>query len=237
MIQPISLSHIKFAGSNSGKSTRDAEFGDDFGSQNGQSIEEIFNKNESPQPENYRAYLNIPKTSNIRLEKKIFGYGTENSLAVKPYLGDMTKTAGFSTEGDESGGGWIKASLDTPLSTADIHTCAVVNLVNEKTNEQFLYHVYRGVTNGTSTIEIEKFLLKEFPDFNKVNIIAGDQQQTNVAVNCALTALNDINKSAKVNFYHFSSENPEIVAQNGDLSFIERDDKKMTFTEVKNNFS
>jgi len=233
MIHQKNLSKINFPSSDFFKKPLVNELCGDFSSQY---KKEIKNEKDLSQLIDYRAYLNIVEDKKIRLEKKTFGFGTSDSIELKPYSGSRTKAAGFSTEGDGSGGGWIKADIKTPLSTADIHTCATINLVDEDSGQQFLYHVYRGVTKGTAPIEIEKFLLKEFPNFTKVNIIPGDQQQTNIAVNNALTALFNINKETKVQFYHFSSKNPEVVAQNGELSYIERDGNKMTFTEVKNNF-
>lgn len=184
--------------------------------------------------EAYKAYANIVENpSNVKLEKKFYGYGTKDSIPLERYTGTKNKNAGLSTEGGGYGGGWIKASIDTPLSTADVHTCAAVNLINESTNEQFLYHVF----HGTTAEDIEKFLLEKFPDFNSVNIVPGNMYHTNKTVNNILSALDNINKKAERHFYHFSAEDPEIVAHKGKLSYIERKNDTMTFNEVTDNFT
>lgn len=185
----------------------------------------------------YRAYAQVIESPKAALvEKKIFGFGTKDSIPVKPYNDCKAEFVGFSTEGEGGyGGGWIKANLGTPLSTANIHTCAAINLIDKSNNKHFLYHVY----HGTTPDDIEKFLLQEFPTFDTVNIIPGDNYGTKTTVNNIITALDNINQKAQRRFYHFSTEAPEIVAHNGEFSYIERKNNydEMTFTEVGNNFS
>ena len=98
-------------------------------------------KSKKPSSANYRAYTTgIVNTNN--LERCPFGYKARNSKELIPYTGSLDKAVGFSTEAGGYGGGWLKADTNTPLSTKDVHNCALLNLVNENTNEQMLYHVY-----------------------------------------------------------------------------------------------
>ncbi len=176
----------------------------------------------------FEAYTK-PK-NRISLERDIWGYKVPvGSKPLAKYTGTKVKTAGFSTESGGYGGGWIKAGIDTPLSTKDVHTCALVSLVNENTNEQLMYHVYSFTTAG----KIKELIKNEFPRFNKVNIMPGDQFQTNSTVNNILEAVNDINPKAIRQYYHMPVENPEVISVNGELRYLEnKKPDEMTFTEV-----
>ena len=171
----------------------------------------------------------LPKNY-VSLERCAFGYKAPvGSRPLEKYTGTRVKTAGFSTESGGYGGGWIKASCDTPLSTKDVHTCALVSLVNENTNEQLMYHVYSHTTSG----KIKELIQNEFPRFNKVNIMPGDQFQTNSTVNNILEAVNEVNPKAIRQYYHMPVENPEVVSIHGDLKYLEnKKPDEMTFTEV-----
>jgi hypothetical protein len=154
------------------------------------------------------------------------------------YEGPVSRSAGISTESlfeknDKKatcyGGGWLKADLDTPLSTKDVHTCSAVHLVDESVGEHFLYHVH----HDTPQWELEAFLLKEFPYFNKINIFPGDSLVTQKTTEKILESITNINPKADVNFYHSPVDNPELVAYKGALSFLPpNNDGKMTFNEV-----
>ncbi len=77
------------------------------------------------------------------IEKKIFNYCSRSSgKRIQPYCGPSYKIAGFSTEDEIHGGGWLVADTDTPLSTTGVRTCAVLNLVDEDNGFHALYHVY-----------------------------------------------------------------------------------------------
>lgn len=166
--------------------------------------------------ETYKAYANLDYNK-VALMKKQFGFAVcGDSKALPHYNGLISENSGFSTEAGGYGGGWIKAGLGTPLSTKDIRTCATVNLVNEANNEHLLYHVF----HETSAKDIEQFIRETFPKFNKVNIIPGDQLKTTVTTQNIMSALNKINPRADKHFYHFASENPEVVALDGNLSYI-----------------
>ncbi len=194
---------------------------EDFCEIAGKKIKKISSKN-------FQAYT-MPKNT-ICLERCAFGYKVPvGSQPLKEYTGTRVKTAGFSTESGGYGGGWIKASCDTPLSTKDVHTCALVNLINENKNEQLMYHVYAFTTAG----KIKELIKKEFPRFTKVNIMPGDQYQTNSTVNNIVEAIKDVNPKAIKQYYHMPVENPEVVAIKGELKYLEnKNPDKMTFTEI-----
>lgn len=189
--------------------------------------------NEIP-ADSFRAYANIKENHNVKLIKKWFSFGIENNTQPLPvYRGSTAKNAGFSTETGGYGGGWLKSDINTPLSTTDVHTCAALNLVDEKNGQHLLYHVY----HGTSANCIKSFILEKFPNFNKANILPGDAFETNNTVNKILAAVNEINPKAEKKFSFFASENPEVVAHGGDLSYIENKPyKSMTFRQIKQYF-
>lgn len=182
--------------------------------------------------ENYMAYM---RQSGVNLDKSPFGYKIPvGSLELKPYTGTLEKSAGFSTEAGGYGGGWIKANINTPLSTKDVHNCALLNLINDNTGEQLLYHVYA----ETQKDSIVNLIKREFPRFTRANIMPGDLHQTNTTVNNTLNAVADINPKAMREYYHMPVENPEVVAINGELRYIEnKNPDKMTFTEVCNQYN
>ena len=92
-----------------------------------------------------------------------------------------------------------------------------------------MYHVYSHTTSG----KIKELIQNEFPRFNKVNIMPGDQFQTNSTVNNILEAVNEVNPKAIRQYYHMPVENPEVVSINGDLKYLEnKKPDEMTFTEV-----
>ncbi|MCD8377496.1 MAG: hypothetical protein LUB59_01770, partial [Candidatus Gastranaerophilales bacterium] len=180
----------------------------------------------------YRSYY---QKTHPRLEKGIWGYKfAQNSTPLAEYTGTKLKTAGFSTESGGYGGGWIKSGMNVPLSTKDVHTCALLNLVNKNSGEQLLYHVYEKTGIGA----VKALITKEFPRFTEVNIMPGDNFKTNTVVNNILDAVNEINPKAAKHYYHASVENPEIVAIDGKLEYIKNIDcNNMTFTEVTNQYN
>lgn len=173
----------------------------------------------------YAPFIN----ENVELRRENYGYAAIDSSPLELYKGTTDKTAGLSTESGGYGGGWVKANLDTPLSTKDIHTCAGLHLVNEFTNEHLLYHVH----HDTLGYEIQNIIKNIFPDFNKVNIIPGDQPRTQNTTNSILNAVKKINRKAEVKFYHNPINMPEIIAYKGEMSYLpSKNDGSMTFTEV-----
>lgn len=193
--------------------------------------EKTIKKYKKAAAETYRAYF---IKSYPQLEKSMWGYKVPvNSQELKSYSGIMKKTAGFSTEAGGYGGGWIKSNIDTPLSTKDVHTCALLNLVNENTGEQMIYHVF----DHTNSAGIKELIKNEFPRFTKANILPGDQHQTNNTVNNIIDAIDDINPKVLKQYYHMPVENPEIVAIGGELRYIENlKPDIMTFTEITNQY-
>lgn len=184
-------------------------------------------KAKKPSSANYRAYAGIVDTHN--LERSTWGYRARNSKELIPYTGTLNKTDGFSTEAGGYGGGWIKAATNTPLSTKDVHNCALLNLVNENTNEQMLYHVY-GFTQANT---VKDFVAENFPRFTKVNLMPGDNCQTNSTINNIVEAIDKINPKAPKQYYHMPVENPEVISVNGELHFLPNTNpKEMTFQEV-----
>lgn len=188
----------------------------------------------SPAPENHFKKI----IANI---KKFFTPLKLEAVLLKKYNGPMTPEAGLSTEsGKGYGGGWIKAKLDTPLSTTDVQSCAALNLVNNKSGEHFLYHVY----DETSAKQIENFILKEFPDFDKINITKGEMQTTKHTVKRIIQALDDINPAIEKNIFDAGGGNPEFVAWKGEMSYIPNHNgedsvnyNKASFKEVAQSFT
>lgn len=216
--QPISFT---------GKSFRLGEYAEDIVEAG---FDKIQKKTKAITSEVYRAYNGIGEK--LRLEKHPFGYKNPNgSIELSQYGGQ--KKNGFSTEGGGYGGGWIKADLNTPLSTKDIHTCAGLHLVND--TEHVLFHVHHSTKNR----DISTFINKHFPDFHTVNIIPGDMLHTNTTVNEILEAVKTVNRKVKPNFYHAPVFDPEIIACNGKLSYLnslKTDPDRMTFKEVDQYF-
>jgi hypothetical protein len=176
---------------------------------------------------------NLPQfTKQISLKKQHFGYKTETSSPLELYSGPIQAEAGFSTEAKGGYGGcWLEGTIDTPLSTRDIHSCAGINLVDEASGKQFLYHVY----HDTSADVIKDFLEAKFPTFNKVNIALGDELRTQKTTNEILKAVGLLNKKAGIDFYHYPVEAPEVIAHGGKLSYLPvYNESKMRFQEVIN---
>ena len=169
-----------------------------------------------------------PKLYTIPVELWHTAYGfrmpvSEEMIMYKGKKGD----AGLSTEAGGFGGGWIISDINTPLSTRDMHGCAVLNLINSETNKQLLYHVYEDSGSGV----IEQFIKEKFPKFDKVNITPGDAPKTSLTMNKILTAVDNINSDAQKTFYHTQTENPEIVTIDGKLEYIDNPTGKMSFRE------
>lgn len=182
----------------------------------------------------YPVSREIPK-----LEKYIFGYKAPNSKPLERYVGSTTKSAGLSTESGGYGGCWIKAAGDMPLSTKDVHTCAVLHLYNSYTDEHMLYHVYaQSKHNLTSVDSIKELISTEFPRFTHANILPGDQIATNSIVKNINTAVDELNPKVSKQYYHITTENPEVVAHRGKLTYLDNTEPdKMTFTEVKDQYN
>lgn len=183
--------------------------------------------------QNYKMFLNINKTKPIKLVRETYGYSVgKDSTPLEIYTGPQKTLAGYSTEAEGGfGGGWIKGRMNMPLSSRNFHSCAGLNLVNEEGKTQIFFHVY----HETTTEDIINFISQKFPQFNKVNIIPGDNPKTNNTVNNILKAVNAVNQDAEKHFYHFSSSEPEVVAYNGKLNYVENSPKdKMTFFEKIN---
>lgn len=194
---------------------------------------DIYREIKTPKSSAYRAYARITTTPQ-NLERGAFSYKTKYSKELKPYTGTLKHSAGFSTEAGGYGGGWIKSTTSTPLSTKDVHTCALLNLIDETTNEQMLYHVY----SETSFCNIKKLILQEFPNFTKVNIMPGDQFKTNTTVNNINKALDEINPKITKQYYHMPVENPEVIAIDGELQFLKnKKPDEMTFVQVTDQYN
>lgn len=173
-----------------------------------------------------------PSESN-KIVKKLFNYSIETgSVPVKLYNGPTATTAGFSTEKGGFGGGWLKGSINTPLSTTDVHTCAILNLVNEDTMEQLLYHVF----DKTSADTIEEFIRKIFPKFTRVNIAGGDQLPTINTMKEMLKAVDNINPNAPKTYFHSVCENPQFVAYKGDMFYMKGKGGEVSFVQDTKNY-
>lgn len=166
--------------------------------------------------------------ANKQIIKKIFNYSTEvGSVPVKPYRGTLEKSAGISTEAGGYGGGYLTGSIGKPLSTTDVHTCALLNLFNTKTSQQVLYHVY----HATPMQKIVDFIRKNFPDFTGVNIVGGDQFKTINTMREIEKAIDSVNPNIPKTYYHTLSENPQLVACNGEISYIEGKSRQLSFVQ------
>lgn len=175
----------------------------------------------------YHSLVNY--NNKIKLEQTNWGYKAPYSNELKKYVGSLTKSTGYSTEAGGYGGGWIMNDINVPLSTKDIHTCALVNLINENTGKQLIYHVY----DATEADSIKTLIKKEFPRFTKVNIMPGDNHRTNTTVNNIIEAVDKVNPKAMKTFYHAPVENPEVVAINGELQYLDNiNPNKMSFKEI-----
>lgn len=168
-----------------------------------------------------------------RIVKNVFNYSAEvGSVPVRPYMGSMDKMAGCSTEGTELGGGWLKADIDTPLSTTGVQTCAVLNLVNKDTLEQVLYHVF----HKTSSSRIEQFIREIFPSFTHVNIVGGQQFQTVNTMRKVVDAVDNVNPRALKTYYHTLCDNPQLVACNGEIYHIKGKSGEVSFVQNTENY-
>jgi len=164
----------------------------------------------------------------VKYSKKIFNYAPQKSKPVETYLGSRNYKAGFSTEDIEDvGGGYLKADCSVPLSTTGVRTCAVLNAVDEKTNENVLWHVH----HETPVKRIEEFLRKFLPDFTKVNIVGGDRFKTAVTMKKIVQAVENINPYAEKTYYHTVSENPELVAYDGGIYYVKGKKGTVSFVQ------
>lgn len=163
-----------------------------------------------------------------RIVKKSFNYSTEiDSVPVRPYRGSLERSVGRSTEDGGYGGGYLTGSIDTPLSTTDVHTCALLNLFNEYTSMQALYHVH----HKTPVQQIVDFIRKIFPDFSGVNIAGGDQFQTVNTMRKIAEAVDNVNPNAPKTYFHTVCENPQLVACDGEISYIKGKSGQLSFVQ------
>lgn len=96
-----------------------------------------------------------------KIVKKTFNYSTDRgSVSVRPYSGSLERSAGISTEEGGYGGGYLTGAIDTPLSTTDVHTCALLNLFNTNNSKQTLYHVHHKTPVQQIFDFIRKFIYK-----------------------------------------------------------------------------
>lgn len=168
-----------------------------------------------------------------KIVKKIFNYSDSiNSVRVEPYAGPMEKSAGISTEDGGYGGGWLKAPINMPLSTTDVHTCALLNLIDRDSLKQVFYHVF----DETPVHKIEKFIRKIFPQFTDVNIVGGDQFKTVNTMRKIIDAVDNVNPYAKKTFYETVCENPQLVAYNGKIFYIKGKSGQVSFVQDTENY-
>lgn len=179
--------------------------------------------------ENFRAYTNMRQ---VELIRDTFGYKVKKgSKKLSVYRGPKDEMAGFSTftMGCCFGGGWLEASINTPLSTTGIHSCALMNLINRFTNRQVSFHV----PSILSSEDIGDFIKKTFPYFNRVNIVPGDESETIQTVNNIILAVRDTGLNAEEKFYHFASPEPEVVTWKGKVDYIKHHKPNVvTFQEI-----
>ena len=165
----------------------------------------------------------------IKLTKKFFNYAPKNSVPLEKYNGPKEVYSGFSTENIEDvGGGFLFGDCSTPLSTTGVRTCAVANFVCKKLGIQALYHVH----HETNVKRIEEFIRKFMPDFDAINIVGGDQFKTANTVKKILQASDNVNPYAKKTFYHTLTENPEIIAFDGDMFYMKGKKGNVSFNQL-----
>ena len=165
----------------------------------------------------------------IKLIKKFFNYAPINSSPLLEYKGFKNTWSGFSTENlEDVGGGYLIADCSTPLSTTGVRTCAVANFICEKLGIQALYHVH----HETNVKRIEEFIRKFMADFDKINIVGGDQFKTVNTVKKILQASDNVNPYAKKTFYHTVSENPEIIACDGEVQYMKGKKGSVSFIQL-----
>ncbi len=166
-------------------------------------------------------------------EKYIFNYcDSSNAKRIEPYTGPKDTKCGISTEEPDLGGGWLISDVNTPLSTTGVRTCAVLNLVDDKTNMHTLYHVF----HNTNINRIIEFIASKFPHFNRVNIVGGSQYQTVYTMSRILDAVNEINPGAEKTFYYTVSDNPELVAYKRGMYYMKGKSGKLSFVRNKDNY-
>lgn len=161
------------------------------------------------------------------------GFSTSCSSELGIYAGIMSKNAGKSTEFGGIGGRIVRGALNEPLSSSGVHDCALLNLVDEKTQKQVLLHVFPTTSEAT----LKKFMQEDFSSFTGVNILPGDNFNTAKTVKKILSAIKSVNEDTPVKFYHLNSENAEIVAHQGALtSILHQNSPKPTFNIVQEVF-
>lgn len=165
------------------------------------------------------------------------GFQFAASSPLKTFKPPIIKMKGKSTPADGCGGYWLKASLKTPLSTSGVHNCAVCVLVNSKTKEHFLYHVYVGSPVDLISDTIKKVMGK---DFDKAFIVPGHVSGTQTTSCNILEAVKKLNPCAVVEYRHVNkSDTPEIVAYKSEMfeiPFNRKSEKHLqaSFIVVKN---
>ncbi|MBP7212394.1 hypothetical protein KBA27_06115 [bacterium] len=161
------------------------------------------------------------------------GFSLYGAKEPEIYTGSYLKSVGKSTE-FEYGGGFLIGDMKQPLSTAGIHDCAVLNLVNEKTGKQMMYHVFA----ETEEPSISKLITEKFPEYTGVNILPGDNRKTSDTVERILNVLKTKNGEAPVKFYVLPSKNAEIISCDGELKTIyHQGEPKPTFEVVSDKSS
>ena len=102
-----------------------------------------------------------------------------------------------------------------------------MNAVDERTNTNVLFHVH----HETTAKRIEDFLREFLPDFTKVNIVGGDRFRTVVTMKKIAQAVDNIDPYAPKTYYYTVSENPEIVAYDGDIFYVKNNKGKVSFVQ------
>ena len=151
-------------------------------------------------------------------------YGTylEGSRALTDFFSCMAPNIrenivkrGLSTNIDSVANCFLKSKWDNPISTSGVFDCSVLYLANEKTQTHFLYHMFKDVDYA----KIQKIIKQFMPEgFTQAAIVPGDKK--NIAEHKkylyeVFKAVKNANPEAKIDAYHFSTKNPEIVGYKG----------------------
>ena len=111
----------------------------------------------------------------------------------------------------------LKSKSENPLSTSSVFDCSVLYLFNKEANTHMLYHSYYNAPEKDLKTLIKTFM-KE--GFSGAAIVPGDRywyQRHDFTLKTMLNVLKHLNRSAKINIFHFSSQYPEIVGYKGDM--------------------
>ena len=152
----------------------------------------------------------------------IYGTCCKGSIALSNFFKnfnkkeiDALKQKGLSTNTNGRAYCLLKTKAENPISTSFVHDCSVLYLYNKKKNTHFLYHIFSR-TDRNELSKVEQTFMPE--GATNACIIPGDKEWYDRHREYLQKVFDTVKENfgdIRINVFHFSSKNPEIVGYKG----------------------